>query len=115
MYFLALIGGLACLAIWIYLLTAHGGFWKVETLYADVQPAATAQGTIVVVIPARDEADLVGASVRSLLGQTCASLIHIFVVDDHSLDGTADAAIRAAQDCERTDALDVITGSALPS
>ena len=49
------------------------------------------------VIPARDEAAVIGETVQSLLGQTCAESIHIFVVDDHSSDGTAEAAREAAR------------------
>ena len=97
MHLFALIAGLLCLSIWIYLLTAHGGFWKVASLQAAVQPIATIDGTIAVVIPARDEADVIGSTVESLLSQTCAQSIHIFVVDDQSSDGTAEVARQAAR------------------
>jgi hopene-associated glycosyltransferase HpnB len=115
MHFLALIGGLLCFAIWIYLLTAHGNFWRVASLRANVQPVAAMEGTIAAVIPARDEADVIGLTVESLLLQTCGRSIHIFVVDDHSSDGTAEAAREAARKCGRSEALDVTTGSELAS
>ena len=110
----ALIAGLLCFAIWIYLLTAHGNFWRVAILRLNVQPLAAMDGTIAVVIPARDEADVIGITVESLLRQSCAQAIHIFVVDDHSSDGTAEAAREAARNSGRSEALDVIAGSALP-
>ena len=40
MHLFALIAGLLCLAIWIYLLTAHGNFWRVAGLRSNVQPVA---------------------------------------------------------------------------
>src|SRR5664279_3718807 len=116
MHYVALSGGLLCLAIWIYLLTAHGGFWVVSRLRAGVQhPLAAIERTIAVVIPARDEADVIGATVESLLRQTRFDSIHIFVVDDHSSDGTAEAATEAARNCGQSESLDVITGSTLPA
>jgi hopene-associated glycosyltransferase HpnB len=114
MDYFALIAGLLCLATWIYLLTAHGNFWRVAGLRSNVQPVAAMEGTIAAVIPARDEADVIGLTVESLLRQSCAQAIHIFVVDDHSSDGTAEAARDAARKCGRSEALDLITGSALP-
>jgi hopene-associated glycosyltransferase HpnB len=114
MHSVALISGLLCFVIWLYLLTAHGGFWRVASLQVGVQPLAAIDGTIAVVIPARDEADVIGATVESLLQQTSAHSIHIFVVDDHSSDGTPEAALEAARMCGRSEALDVISASALP-
>lgn len=107
-------GGIFCLGIWIYLLTVHGGFWRVARLQAGVRPAGALDGTVAVVIPARDEADVIGSTVRSLFGQNCAQSIHIIMVDDHSSDGTSEVARRAAHSCGRSEALDVVAGSALP-
>src|ERR1019366_2857924 len=114
MHFFALSAGLLCLAIWVYPLTAHGRFWSVAGSRASVKRLGEIDGAIAVVIPARDEADVIGSTVESLLRQSCARSIHIFVVDDHSSDGTAQAARDAACNSERSEALDVITGSALP-
>ncbi len=93
---------------------AHGGFWMVWRLGSHLPPAADIAGTIAVVIPARDEAAVIGESVRSLLAQTCVNSIRIFVVDDHSSDGTAKTARDAAQDCGRPNAVDVIPAEPLP-
>ena len=90
MHSLALIGGLFCLAIWIYLLAVHGGFWRVASLQVGVQVHGAIDGEVAVVIPARDEASVIGPTVRSLLRQTCAHSIHLFVVDDHSSDETSE-------------------------
>ena len=115
MHSLVLISGLLCLIVWIYLLTAHGSFWKVASLQGGTHKPAAIEGAVAVVIPARDEAEVIGATVRSLLGQACSESLHIFVVDDHSSDGTAEAAREAARSCGRSGALEVISSSALPS
>ncbi len=114
MHYVGLISGLLCLVIWIYLLTAHGGFWRVKSLLGETRPTAAFDGPIAVVVPARDEAGVVGSTVESLLQMACGWSIHIFVVDDHSSDGTADAAREAARNCGHPDALTVISGSPLP-
>ena len=114
MYLIGLIAGVACFAIWSYLLFLHGGFWKVWRLQAPKNPLGTVGGRIAVVIPARDEADVIGAAVRSLLEQNLIESMHIFVVDDHSADGTAQAARQTAHNCGRSDGLTVLTASSLP-
>jgi hopene-associated glycosyltransferase HpnB len=115
MHLIGLIAGVACLAIWSYLLLLHGGFWKVWRLQAPKLPLGTVEGKIAVVIPARNEADVIGATARSLLEQKLVKSIHVLVVDDHSSDGTAQAARQAAQNCGKPTSLTVITGSDLPA
>lgn len=115
MYSFALICGMFCVAIWIYLLVGHGAFWRVSRLQATSEPSSEVEGTVAVVIPARDEAEVIGLTVQSLLRQSCADSIRIFVVDDHSSDGTAEAARRAAGNCRLASNLIVITSSPLPA
>jgi hopene-associated glycosyltransferase HpnB len=105
------VGALGVVA-WLYLLLARGRFWQVQRLGAEVAPSATT-GLIAVIIPARNEADVIGQSVNSLLRQSCADFIRIFIVDDNSTDGTA-AAARAATSHSRAGALTVISGQPLP-
>ena len=78
-------------------------------------PLSTVDAAIAVVIPARDEADSIAATVRSLLEQQFVKQVHVFVVDDHSSDGTAQVARQSAQGCDGQDSLTVITGSTLPA
>jgi hopene-associated glycosyltransferase HpnB len=70
---------------------------------------------IAVIIPARNEADVIGTSVASLLRQSCVDSLHIFVVDDNSTDGTAEAARQAAAQSSQGERVSVINGRALPS
>ena len=109
-YILALIGVVA----WLYLLFAHGGFWRVSQLRAAVPPTRAVDGIIAVVIPARDEAPVIGATVQSLLLQSGSSDIQVILVDDHSSDDTAEAARSAAEACGRPQALEVIAAQNLP-
>jgi hopene-associated glycosyltransferase HpnB len=70
---------------------------------------------IAVIIPARNEADVIGRSVASLLRQSCVDALHIFVVDDNSSDGTAEAARQAASQSSHGERVSVINGRALSS
>ena len=115
MHLIGLIAGVVCLAIWAYLLLLHGGFWKVWRLQAPNLPLNAVEGRIAVVIPARDEADVIGPSIRSLLEQELVNPIHIFLVDDQSSDRTAQAARQSAQDLRQDNQLTVVTGSSLPA
>ena len=58
---------------------------------------------------------VIGPTIRSLLEQTCVQSIHVFVVDDHSSDGTSEVAREAARSCGRSEMLNVIASSALPA
>ena len=92
------------LAVWLYLLLARGGFWRVSRALP-LQPSATAgAGTagragrrVTAVVPARNEAESIGRAVSSLLAQTLAPPLHIIVVDDGSTDGTEEKARAAAE------------------
>ncbi len=101
---LFVIAGFLCVIIWLYLLVARGRFWMVTRLVAEAAPLS-ATGLVAVVIPARNEADVIGRSVKSLLQQRCEGSIRVFVVDDNSSDGTAEAAREAAASCARADAV----------
>jgi hopene-associated glycosyltransferase HpnB len=104
-----LTGGAAALAIWLYLLIARGGFWRFRE---EPIPGGTApRASVVAVIPARDEAAVIGAAVRSLAGQRYDGALQVIVVDDSSCDGTAEAALGAAPG----GAIRVIQGEPLPA
>jgi hopene-associated glycosyltransferase HpnB len=115
MYMAWSLAGVVCLSIWIYLLLAHGDFWKTWRMSAAETSVSVTNTRITVVIPARDEAEFIGKTVRSLLHQSLASSIHIFVVDDGSTDGTAEAAFDAARDCAALDRVAVLRGRELPA
>ncbi len=70
---------------------------------------------IAVIMPARNEANVIGTSIASLLRQSCVDALHIFVVDDNSTDRTADAVRQAAALSSHGDRVRVINGRVLPS
>jgi hopene-associated glycosyltransferase HpnB len=100
--------GVLVAAIWLYLLLGRGWFWRVHETSA---PSLSAVPRIVAVIPARNEAEVVGAAVASLAKQQYAGEFQIVLVDDHSDDGTAAAARSAAP----AELLTVIQAAALPA
>jgi hopene-associated glycosyltransferase HpnB len=108
--------GVLSLLIWLYLVLARGGFWRI---YPAVPPEKNLGNTnpvrIAVIIPARDEADVVGRAVRSLLQQTGQDAIHIFLVDDASTDATAQEARNAAIAEGQAQNLTVVSGDPLPT
>jgi hopene-associated glycosyltransferase HpnB len=132
MFTAALIAGVVCVAIWVYLLLAHGRFWRIplaprgalsgaasdsgaaesEDPSSGSAPEPGNHPAIAVVIPARNEADVIGRAVGSLLKQSCMGSLHIFVVDDNSTDGTAEAASQAAG--SHRERVTVIAGRPLP-
>lgn len=88
------------LLIWLYLLLAHGRFCQSGPELTPTRPVATP--TVAVVVPARDEAPLIGRTLRSLLEQDYAGPLRIILVDDGSSDGTG----AIARTMQRLDVLD---------
>src|SRR5260370_8893781 len=109
------IAGVLSLLTLLYLFAAHGNFWRSGKIVAQSPLARAASLRIAVIIPARDEADVVGCCVTSLLHQTGAHSLHIFLVDDASSDSTAQAASEAAQAAGKSEMLTVIQGRPLVS
>jgi hopene-associated glycosyltransferase HpnB len=84
---MVVVSGFVCL-IWIFLVFARKGFWRVSL--PERLPLPEGLPTVCAVIPARNEADVVGRSVGSLLASDYP--VKVYLVDDHSTDGTAAAA-----------------------
>lgn len=101
---------LASIVIWAGLLAARDGFWLArETDDEAVAEPHDGWPEITAVVPARDEADVIGRAIGSLVAQDYPGSFRIVLVDDGSSDGTAGVA-RAAG-AER---LTVISGSPPP-
>ena len=108
----ALLAGLLALAVWLVLLLARGNFWLCrERDDRDTPPPPAAWPSVVAVVPARDEADVIARSVGSLLAQDYPGPLRVVLVDDGSTDGTA-ATARALPGADR---LEVLPGAALPA
>ena len=103
---------LAC-AIWVYLLTARGGFWRADIRMPDEPPDPPSCPGVVAVVPARNEAAMIGKTLPALLAQDYPGKLSVILVDDHSGDGTADVAADAAA-IGAADSLRVIGSEPLP-
>ena len=98
---------------WSYLALARGSFWRTKNVKPDASEKVGFSGGVVAVVPARNEAELIGPVVKSLLNQDMA--MPVVLVDDESTDGTADVARRASEKAGKADALIVIQSKPLPA
>ncbi|MEU6772461.1 glycosyltransferase [Streptomyces sp. NPDC046759] len=79
------------LAAWCWLLLCQGFFWRTDVrLPPSREPDPWP--SVCVVVPARDEAAVLPASLPSLLAQDYPGRAEVFLVDDGSTDGTGELA-----------------------
>lgn len=100
---------LIALAAWACLIAFHGRFWSSGPVLADGLPCGAAR--VVVIVPARDEADAIRASLASLLHQDYPGPLSIILVDDNSTDATAEI----AASLQPREKLSIVTGAPLPA
>jgi hopene-associated glycosyltransferase HpnB len=101
------------LLIWIYLLAFRGGFWRVSKHFARVELPEISHKRVAVIIPARNEANVIGRALTSLLEQDFPAPLHIFLVDDGSTDRTTEIAAAAAEGANGKSSLIIIRGAPL--
>jgi hopene-associated glycosyltransferase HpnB len=102
------------LVIWSYLAIGRGGFWRcTERDHGDPHPPEV-WPRVAVVVPARDEAEVIGKCLSSLLRQDYPGPCSVVLVDDNSTDGTADIARRVAAECDQQNGLTIVSGAPLP-
>jgi hopene-associated glycosyltransferase HpnB len=97
------------LLAWLYLVALHGRFWRFGPVLAPAQPHETPP--VAIVVPARDEAALIAASIGSLLAQAYAGPYRVVLVDDASSDATAAIAASLPGASER---LTILAGAPRP-
>ena len=92
---------LAAALAWAYLLAYHGGFWRTDQrlppLPPGAGPAAGSWPAVTAIVPARDEASALPASLPTLLRQDYPGPLALVLVDDESSDGTAQVAADLAR------------------
>ncbi|HEU5005761.1 MAG TPA: glycosyltransferase [Jatrophihabitantaceae bacterium] len=92
--------GALSLAIWLYLAAAHGRFWRTSiTLPRGEDPGSWP--SVVAVVPARDEAQVLPLTLPTLLAQRYPGPFRVVVVDDDSGDSTGELAAAAGADVVR--------------
>ncbi|AKZ54163.1 putative integral membrane protein [Streptomyces ambofaciens ATCC 23877] len=84
------------LAVWLWLLFARGFFWRTDVRLPELREPAD-WPAVCVVVPARDEAAVLGAGLPSLLGQDYPGRAEVFLIDDGSTDGTGGLACELAR------------------
>ncbi|MFE9738633.1 glycosyltransferase [Streptomyces sp. NPDC006477] len=94
--------------VWGWLLLGQGFFWRTDQrLPPAVRGPARGQAAdgeggwprVVVVVPARDEAEVLPLSLPSLLTQDYPGVAEVILVDDGSTDGTGRLAVELAARC----------------
>ncbi|MFJ4879177.1 glycosyltransferase [Streptomyces sp. NPDC088745] len=77
------------LTVWLWLLLCRGFFWRTDQrLPPRARPAEGQWPYVAVVVPARDEAEVLPDSLPSLLAQDYPGGAEVILVDDGSSDGT---------------------------
>ena len=97
------------LVVWTYLLVGRGMFWRMRER-DDCQAAQTPARwpSVVAIVPARDEADVIERTLASLLAQDYPGFFRIILVDDRSSDQTS----AVAQSLDKR--LEIISGERRP-
>lgn len=105
---------ITCLIIWLYLLEFRGKFWLADQRIYSSKTNLEKLPNIKVIIPARNEAEVLSISLPSLFEQTYQGNFEIILIDDQSNDGTDKIAENIANQYQQKDKLTIIYGSDLP-
>src|SRR6266702_4705599 len=106
---------IACAAAavaWLYLVAAHGGYWRTSQRLPRVSGEPDAWPDVMAVVPARNEAEMLPVTLPGLLGQEYPGALTVIVVDDGSSDGTGEVAAKLGAGSPRP--LRVISGAPPP-
>jgi hopene-associated glycosyltransferase HpnB len=79
------------LAVWVWLALARGMFWRTDQRLP-AAPDPDRWPPVAVVVPARDEAEVLPATLPTLVGQDYPGPVRVILVDDGSTDGTGELA-----------------------
>ena len=101
---------IVALCAWLWLMLFRGGFWRAACRIDENEDvlSPTASVAVAVVVPARNEADVIGEALESLTAQDYPGAVELIVVDDRSDDGTG----RVAQDIA---GVHVVSGTERPA
>jgi len=105
--------GMISLAAWIFLLFGRGFFW-LEKAVAKL-PNVSKKPAVAIIVPARNEGEVVERTMQSLLQQDYEGRYQIILVDDHSTDETEAKARLAAARMGKINCLTIIKAPPLAS
>ena len=104
----------ASLLAWIGVLVGRGLFWwPSPRLEPPARGAKASDCSVVAVVPARNEAQILPHTLPTVLTQDYCGPFGVALVDDRSEDGTASAARAAAEELLAEDRLTVVVGAPL--
>ncbi len=105
----------AAAGAWAWLLVGRGWFWRTDVQLPASSPntSPTRWPSVTVIVPARNEAQVLPSTLPTLLRQDYPGCVRIVVVDDSSTDGTPDVALGLGAHSDARD-VDVVTAPPLP-
>jgi hopene-associated glycosyltransferase HpnB len=111
--FFLLLSTLCCI-VWIYLLVFRGNFWLANQRIDLQEDNLERKPSITVIIPARNESDVLSLSLSSIFEQDYSGKIEITIIDDQSTDGTGNIAEEIGREYQQRRKLTIISGETLP-
>jgi hopene-associated glycosyltransferase HpnB len=108
--------GLLSLLIWLGILSHPACPWDFQPVGEDGEPppAPRVWPSVGILVPARNERESLPYTLPALLKQNYPGDFAVLLIDDRSVDGTADIAQQLARETGKTNRLRVISGAALP-
>jgi hypothetical protein len=104
----------AAAAAWVVLLLGRDGFWRMRSELPTPRALPTALPSVAVVVPARDEAQVLPHTLPALLAQKYPGAFFVVLVDDESRDGTGAQAAAIARAAGPSARLTVVAGRRPP-
>ena len=100
---------------WAYLAACHGGYWRTDQRLPPARRDPAAWPDVTAIVPARDEAAMLPATMPALLAQDYPGTLRVVLVDDESADGTADVAAALGRAAAADGMLRVVRGGRRPA
>lgn len=116
-YWLGFAVGLLGLLTWIWLFFFHGEYWRFreKTIAEDIDSSEFILPQISVLIPARNEEEVLPETLPSLFEQNYPGKLEIFLVNDNSTDDTRRVATQIAQTHHAGDNFHLIENKPTPA
>ncbi len=102
------------LLIWFYLILGRGQFWRCHQQIKLSQTQLANYPSVCAIIPARNEAELLPITLKSILNQQYEGNFSVILIDDQSDDGTGEIAQITATKFGQRQRLEVLSGKPLP-